>query len=172
MSDPIQKVGPRTGTLQEILMHIPGFQGYVKQEYRRDADKIQRDFLASRLKKAKEAVDRVKTAQSRKGAFAQLTRLESLTDQLYRVTSRIENADRGYSGFFDSRQIGEAELQSLYELDCALLGEVDAVSKQVETLEAAGSEEDSSKAIDETGKAIEALDRKFDRRKQVIEGVV
>lgn len=172
MSDPIQKVGPERGSLGEILMHIPGFQGYMKKELRRDADKAQRDFLAARLKNAREVVGRVKLAQSKKGGFAHLTRLESLTDQLYRVASRIENADRGYTGFFDSHQIGEAELQSLYELDSALLTEVDAVAKQVAGLEAAGSDEGITQAIDQTGKAIEALDRKFDRRKQVIEGVV
>lgn len=171
MSDPIQKVGPQHGSLQEILIQIPGFQGYMQREYRRDADKTQRDFLASRLKQARESVDRVKTAQSKKGAFKHLTHLEDLTNSLYRVASRIENADRGYSGFFDSNQVGEAELQALYDLDVALITEVDMVQKQVSGLEGAAGDAEMTRAIDETAKAIETLDRKFDKRKQVIEGV-
>ena len=43
--------------IESILRHIPGFHGYLEKEYRREADELQREWLADRLQRSKRAVD-------------------------------------------------------------------------------------------------------------------
>ena len=35
----------KRGVIETIGRHIPGFRGYLEREYRRDSDKLQRDWL-------------------------------------------------------------------------------------------------------------------------------
>ena len=134
MGDPLEKIGPAKGSFEEILMQIPGFKGYLRAEYRRDADRLQRQHLGQELKRARQTLDKVKQDLAQKLAFTHITRLETLTDKIYRVASRIENADEGYSGFFDSVKVGEKELALIYEVDKDLLSDVSLVAQAASKL--------------------------------------
>ena len=51
--DPIlDKARAGQNALEQIANAIPGFQGYREKELRRDADRLQREYLASRLEEA------------------------------------------------------------------------------------------------------------------------
>ena len=59
------------GLAAEIGLQIPGFKGYLRREFRRDADRVQREFLVKKLKGAKDSIEAVKRDLAMKGgAFA------------------------------------------------------------------------------------------------------
>lgn len=170
MADPSRKVGPEKGTMGEILLHVPGFKGYLKAEYRREADKKQRDYLADRLKGARKALEAVKTVLSQKAIFGPLKQLESLTDRIYRVTSQIEQADRGYSGFFASNVIDDRKLQEIYQIDLDLVSEVEALEVAVRGVDGSAPESEVTRAMQDVEVRIGTLDQKFEQRKLVLRG--
>ena len=52
MPEPRQHTENR-GWIESIGRRIPGFKGYLEKEYRRDADALQRTWLAERLQRFK-----------------------------------------------------------------------------------------------------------------------
>src|SRR3990170_2263681 len=43
--------------LEELLRRVPGFRGYLEKEYRRESDKLQRDWMADCLQRAKAGLE-------------------------------------------------------------------------------------------------------------------
>src|ERR1700674_5558118 len=124
MADPNQR-----GCLEEIALQIPGYAGYLRREARRDADRSARTHLVAALRAAKDRVGHAKTKAAQGGDLSLLAPLETLTDRLSRLVSKVSNADSGYSGFFDSKSVDEATLEALYQLDLALISHVKSIEE-------------------------------------------
>ena len=98
--DTLQKAAGNRSSLEQIALMIPGFQGYMKAEHRREADQLQRTYLCRRLDEAREQVREAVEAWTDENRFDNLELGAKVQDVLLRVTSQVKNADQGYSGFF------------------------------------------------------------------------
>lgn len=155
--------------LQRIGNYIPGFGGYMDRETRRDADKMERDFVAEKLANQKTAVKRVVDDLMTNGVYDGLAQYEKLMNKLDKVAAKIKNASQGYTGLFDSIKIDDAALERIYQYD---LGLVEA-AKEVELAasELQGLASDAAKAGAKARQLSDLVDRiedYFNKRAEAI----
>lgn len=167
MMDGLENARERRNWLEKIGEKIPGFRGYLDRELRREVDKMQRDYLASEVDRARQGVQTKIRKWSRRGALNNLDLASTSEKLLDRLANRIRHADYGSSGFFDAVKIGEAELDQLYQFDLELSDTVEALANQIESL----PEEPDEDALFVLLDGIESADRFFDARATRIEDV-
>lgn len=167
MSDGAEQARAVRNLVERLGSRIPGFRGYLEREMRREVDKLQRDWLAGQVDRARQALAAKVRDWSRAGNLANLDLASSLDKLLDRFANRIRHADYGYSGFFDAVKIGEAELTRLYEYDLRLTDTVEELATRIEALPGAASEP----AVRSVLEAAEEADRAFDGRATVFENV-
>jgi hypothetical protein len=167
MNSGVEGARARRNFTERIGARIPGFRGYLEAELRRDVDKLQRDWLAARVDRGREALAGSIRGWSGSGNLANLGLAASVDKGLDRLANRIRHADYGSSGFFDPVKIREDELERLYAFDLALIGTVDALVDRIEGLPATAAEPDLRTLLD----AVHAADRQFDERATVFEDV-
>lgn len=169
--DPLKKAAANVGALGELAAMVPGFQGYMKAEIRRDADRIQREHLCSQLDEARGPLVAAQREWVDANRFANLELGEKVQNEVQRVTSRVKNADAGYSGFFAADQIGPAELEMLYEIDRNLLGYVEAIQAAARAVDPEADDGAARAALKAVLEAVKDLDDAFSKRKDMITGV-
>ena len=147
-------VGQRN-VMEQMLGHIPGFQGYMNRETRRDVDKAARDYCANKLFSQKTPIKRVLDELISGGDIDGITPFEKLLNQLDRLAQQIQNADRGYSGLFDTVKIDEETLARVHEHDLSLAEAVTEVEHKVSSLDPS----DRAKLMTQVREASELLDR-------------
>ena len=167
MTDGLERARERRNLLERLGARIPGFGGYLEREMRREVDKMQRDWLAERLDRARESLQRRVRDWSRAGNLANLDIASSVDKRLDRVANRVRHADYGISGFFDVVKIYEPELERLYAFDLALGDEVEALLQRVDDLPATAAEPELRGVLE----AVETFDRQFDQRARIFEDV-
>jgi hypothetical protein len=167
MNDQLENARERRNFLERLGSKIPGFNGYLEREMRREVDKLQRDWLATQVDRARFAMNGRIRDWSRDGRLENLDRASSVEKALDRLANRIRHADYGSSGFFDAVKIGQAELDRIYEFDLALTESMQYLALQVEQLPETADEPMLSRLLD----AVEGADRKFDERATVFEDV-
>jgi len=167
--DPIlDKARQGQNLLEKIANAIPGFRGYREKELRRDADKLQREHLATRLDSCKRPLDELAAGATRGGDLAVINDIETARKRLDKVTNRIRYADRGYAGFFDAVKVKEDALARVYEFDLALLGSVDAVAEAAATAGRASTPAEAVRALVQT---LDALDTRLGEREEILAGI-
>ena len=171
---PLQRVQESDKLLEKIMLVVPGFSGYKKREQRRDADKIIRDFLHSKLQEARNDLQDVYRAASEGEHSDDLKRIDHLMATFDRVSEKVNHASYGYHGFFDAIKIEEADLDRMITFDTQLVDGAKGVAERVkgvkgqveaEVFDALGAD------VRELRKTIEEFERAFDQRKDVIDGV-
>jgi hypothetical protein len=167
MNDGLERARERRNILEELGAKIPGFKGYLDRELRRDVDKMQRDWLAGQVDRARFAVNGKIRAWSKAGRLDILSTAGSIEKALDRLANRIRHADYGASGFFDVVKIRDAELEKIYAFDLALAEAVEYLAVQVEQLPATADDDMVNRLYD----AVQAADRRFDGRATVFEDV-
>ena len=101
--DPLlDKARAAQNALERLMNKVPGFKGYRERDLRRDADRLQREHLTTRLGETKKALDKVAMALTRSVNLDVINDVETARKRLDKVSSRILYAERGYSGFFDA----------------------------------------------------------------------
>ena len=140
MTDGVESARERRNLLERLGAKIPGFSGYLEREMRREVDKMQRDWLAERLDRTREALQRRIRDWSRSGNLANLDLASSVDKRLDRIANRIRHADYGITGFFDAVKIYEPELERLYAFDLALVDEVEALARRTDDLPGTAAE--------------------------------
>ncbi len=153
--------------LEQIANEIPGFKGYREKELRRDADRVQREYLSSRLEETKKTLDGMAVAASRAGALDGINDIETARKRLDKVVARIRYADRGYAGFFATVKVDEAALERIYAFDLSLLGGVDAARAAAQ---AAGTPAGGA-GVQALLAALDALDARLAEREAVLNGI-
>jgi hypothetical protein len=167
MNEQLERARERRNILERLGAKIPGFSGYLEREMRREVDKLQRDWLAEQVDRARFAINGKIREWSRHGRLENLDRAGSIEKSLDRLANRIRHADYGSSGFFDAVKIGQAELDRIYEFDLALTDTVEYLAFQVEQLPETADDQMLSRLLD----AVEGADKKFDERATVFEDV-
>lgn len=155
--------------VETILRYIPGFRGYLEKEYRRESDNLQREWLASRLDRAKRAIDNLMGLLAEGGHIDQLSKLDQVRARIDHVLARVRGAMEGYSGFFDLVRVDEALLDRVYEYDVSLAEKVEDLASAVEGLPKCPS--DLSCAIDEVVESLEEFHKLWDMREELLAGL-
>lgn len=168
MVDPTKHEDAR-GIVESILRKIPGFRGYLEQEYRRESDHLARMWLADHLDACKKGVDRYQRNLLDARKIDYLDDCERIRTQLDTLASRVRGAVRGYSGVFDFVRVDEDLLDQVYDLDVSLVDESEWLLKAVD--EVLVPEKDPAAAIAEFLKRVEQLHRQFDRRSELLQGL-
>jgi hypothetical protein len=125
------------GFLHKIAGIVPGFNGYMDRERRRDADKLLRTYLAHQYSGQRDRLNRVQQGLLRSGQLTGISDVDRLAGVLQRFIDRLSTATYGYSGLFDPVKIEAQDLDQLYTFDMALTGGVDEVSSAIAAIEAA-----------------------------------
>ena len=126
--------------VQKVVEWVPGFRGYYAREHRRDADRLLRDAVSSRLRAAVDALGEASAAQVKAGRLDEVERLQRLSQRAGTLADRIRTAAGGYSGFFDAVKVLEPQLDHLYELDTTLLAAAEAFKSDPQEPKAAALE--------------------------------
>jgi hypothetical protein len=167
--DPLlDKARAAQNALERLMNKVPGFKGYRERDLRRDADRLQREHLATRLGDARKALDKVAMALTRSGGLDAMNDVETARKRLDKVSSRILYAERGYSGFFDAIKVDETVLARVYQFDMGLVDDVDGVRAAASAAAQAGAP--GSAVADLVGR-IDALDARLSERETVLRGI-
>ena len=168
MRDPREHAENRN-FVETILRYIPGFRGYLEKEYRREADEMQRDWLADRLQHGKQGLDDFMRQLTEDGLLDALPQCERLRHRLDKLIGRIRSAMQGYSGVFDLVRIDEEVLERVYEHDASLVTDVDALAKAVQSL---GPKPDAPVVmIPQLLAKVDALENAWDKREGILQGM-
>jgi hypothetical protein len=170
----LNKSASEQSWLEKIAHHLPGFSGYADREGRRDADKLQRDFLANQLVKVKSDLQETSKAfltGHNMGALGQIDHVANLIDK---VQERIRHASYGYGGFFDAIKINAADLDRVYQFDLQLAQGVAQLNETAAALhQSAMANGDPSPApiLIQLDGIMQNFDRAVDQRQKVLMGV-
>ena len=156
--------------LERLGEKIPGYGGYVSKERRRDADKIQREHLAERLRAAKQPLNEVMRELSSSGRLFEVGPVDRVLKKLDQIENRVRFASYGYAGFFDAVKIQDAQLDAIYRFDLSLVEKVEAIDQRARELGPKSSTPEGLKqAAAELESAADDLNRTFDERYRAIE---
>ena len=135
--DAVQRGRDARTWVERIAARVPGFEGYLERELRREVDQVLRAQLAARLDGARgrlgEYLRRLPLS-----ATAEIGRLAALDAGLDAAANRLRHAGSGYAGLFDAVKVREAELELLYRHDLAMVEAVDALGAAVARLPGEG----------------------------------
>lgn len=154
MSDLYERIVGQRGTFERVLGWIPGFKGYLDKGYRRDADRMIRDYVAGELTKCvARLVELERRILDMDGGLMMMSDTNSVKTKLQTFRDRVQAAAPGYSGFMESVKIGAEELERIYAFDEAQIRFAHGMNEGLDALDAAIA---SGNGIRE---AIQRLDR-------------
>lgn len=171
---PLERVQESEKPLERIMLVLPGFRGYKLREQRREADRIVRDYIYQVLERARDNLTDCFRALSDLKLSELLEQLNVLTAMLDRVAERINHASYGYSGFFDSVKIEEPELDNMLTFDTQLMDLARRFSDGTAALKSdisQGKVENVRNSGQQLEASIDGLEKAFDLRRAIIEGV-
>lgn len=158
--------------LENIARKIPGFGGYLDRERRRDADKLQREFLAKGCLEVKQRIQDIAEQLINNGKLDLMTKLDAVTNRLDRVTDRIRHASGGYAAFFELNKVDSAELDRVYEHDLSLINNLDAAHEALDALQTAVDCDDNpAPRINDLQKCVNQIDARLNERERILKGV-
>lgn len=170
MSDLIGNIQGGQDFLTKLLSYVPGFNGYIKRSQRRAADKMLRDQVALKYSELTKRLSGLKKDLVDAGQFDLLEEIDSISLKLTTFADRIKNASYGYSGFFDSAKINEAELEKLYAFDAAFFELAEQIRSGLDNIAAGIGGEGLKSAIRAVDELALQAGQTYDKRYQVITG--
>lgn len=141
MDNFFEKVTSMQDPFKKLMSYIPGFNGYVERQNRRDADKLLRDSVARRFDEQWKRVSQLQNDMVSNGQIAYVDDMEKAAINLRTFIDKISTAPRGYSGLFDAVKINEKELEKIYQFDAAFFELADQVKGAVDNVEASLGDE-------------------------------
>ena len=136
MDNFFEKVTSMQDPFKKLMSYIPGFNGYVERQNRRDADKLLRDSVARRFDEQWKRVSQLQNDMVSNGQIAYVDDMEKAAINLRTFIDKISTAPRGYSGLFDAVKINEKELEKVYQFDAAFFELADQIKSAVDNVEA------------------------------------
>jgi hypothetical protein len=159
---------------ERIMDAIPGFRGYKEKELRRESDKLIRNHLYLKLSKSKRDLESVFQKLADRRYFDVLTDMDHLKAKFDRVSSKVNHASYGYSGFFDVVKVKEENLDKMIDYDNRLVSEVEGLMADVDAFKAEitkGETKNAKESVRNLIDQLEAFEDAFDKRQEVILGV-
>jgi hypothetical protein len=162
------KVTSDMDPFKKILSKIPGFNGYMERQSRRDADKLLRETIASRVEEQYQRVSALQREFVNQKQIQYVDDLEAAAIKLRTFADRIRRATRGYSGLFDAVKINENELAQIYQYDATMLDLVDEISRAIDNIEVSIGGEGLPAAIRHLVSTTQQCREVFDKRDEVV----
>jgi hypothetical protein len=153
---------------ERAAKHLPGYRGYKAKELRREADKIQRLYVAERLDACRARLEEVQLDLTRQGKLDALAIIDTAVRRTRTIRDRIQFADYGHAGLFDTTKVGEAELDGIYKFDAQLQDKAREVEEFSGSIKADSPSLRSD--IDLLEERLGALDSFFSEREHLITG--
>jgi hypothetical protein len=141
MSDFFEKVKSQVDPFKKLVGFIPGFNGYVERQNRRDADKLLRDTVARRFEEQWKRASNLQADLVSNGMIAWVDDMEKASIKLRTFIDKISTAPRGYSGLFDAVKINEKELEAIYQFDAAFFDLAEQIARALDNVEASLGDE-------------------------------
>jgi hypothetical protein len=160
------------GFLHKIAGIVPGFNGYMDRERRRDADKLLRTYLAHQYSTQRDRLNRAEQSLLRAGQITGISEVDRLVGVFQRFIDRLNTATYGYSGMFDPVKVEAQDLDQLYTFDMALTTGVDEVSSAIGALESAITAEtartDVPAALSNLSSVLDELNLRLNQRSDLL----
>ncbi|HEV2762785.1 MAG TPA: hypothetical protein VGV38_07315 [Pyrinomonadaceae bacterium] len=153
--------------LERIGGKIPGYAGYAERERRRDADKLQREHLADRLRAVKAPLTEAVREMTDGGRLFEVGPVERVVKKVDQAENRVRFASYGYSGFFDANRVEAEQLESLYRFDLALVEKFEEIERLAREFRA-GVGGGAKASVAEVERAVDEFNQTFDRRHEAI----
>ena len=153
---------------ERFMEKIPGYKGYKKKELAREADKIERVFVAENLDSCLIRLDELKLDLVNSGRLEALDDIDVTVRRLRRVADRVRFADYGYAGMFDTTKVGVQKIDELRAFDQGLETEAGGIRELAAAL--AAGRASLSADLKLLSDRIEALDAHFSERENLISG--
>jgi len=169
MADIYEKVEGERNALEKVIDFIPGWSGYQERQKRRQADKLLRETLVTKLEEQRRRLDEAQRKLLAHGRLDLVDDVESAVTQLKHFTDRMRFASYGYAGVFDPVKIREEELSQLYNFDAALVEYAERLDTANDHLRKAISEGESlEETIDVIREIVREANATFDQREHLI----
>ncbi|HXQ38207.1 MAG TPA: hypothetical protein VN843_29650, partial [Anaerolineales bacterium] len=97
MDDFFQKVTSQQDSFKKLAAFIPGFNGYIERQNRRDADKVLRDTVARRFEEQYQRASQLQADLVSAGKIEFVDDMEKAVIKLRTFIDKISTAPRGYS---------------------------------------------------------------------------
>jgi hypothetical protein len=162
-----EKAREKMNWFEKVLHKIPGFKGYYEREFRRNADRLQREFIVKQLQEVNKYLNVVIQTVSRLKNLELLTEYDLFSKGLQKTINEIRYADQGYSGFFDLIKIKEAELDSIYQLDGEMVDFAVRFNDEFKKLNAQPLEKTK---LEKLGAYLAQIDAMFAKRSSLLKG--
>ncbi|HYO50966.1 MAG TPA: hypothetical protein VEW94_14030 [Chloroflexia bacterium] len=155
--------------LHKIASIVPGYQGYVDRERRRDADKLLRMHLARQYSEQRDRLTRVQQALLRARKLDQIDDVERLAGLLQRFIDRLSTATYGYAGLFAPVKVEAEDLDQLYAFDMALASGIEEVSSAISGIESSTSDaEELPTSVSRLESVLDGLNRRLNERSDLL----
>ena len=152
--------------VENWMARVPGVRTYRDREHRRETDKKLREHLASRLQEFRSRLKTVVADLSARGQMESLAKLDRFSAHLQQMADTIRYAGYGYGGAFDLEKIRDEELNRLYTFDLLLVDDLERIQAKVEEVSREKSGEVREQKVDEAESLLDALEMKFNQRKE------
>ena len=157
------------GGLESLMLKIPGYRGYKQKELRREADKLLRMQVASKLGDQRKRITGLQNKLVSQAQIEFLDDMERAILKLQILIDRISTASYGYAGLFDAVKVKEEQLDALYEYDNEMLAVVDEVAADIDQVASAVSaREGVADAVEALVETIDEANTSFDHRHEAI----
>ncbi len=168
MADIGTRIEESKNWFERAAHHLPGYRGYKDKELRREADKIERLYVAERLEACRHKLDDVMLDLTRRSDLDPMDDLDIALRKLRKVRDRIQFADYGYAGLFDTVKVDEPVLDQLYQYDVQVQEQARALEDFCNALSAdSPSLRPDIELLDDK---VNALDAFFTEREHLITG--
>ena len=168
MSDLFERVTSQQDALKKLFAKIPGFKGYIERVDRRNADKLLRESIADKYQAQWQRISSIQRDLVNAGQLEVLDEIEIASTRLRQFIDRIKTAAYGYSSFFESVKINEAELEKVYQFDLALVTMGDELSNAVDNLEASVGTDGLPAAIRNLNQKAQDCVSAFEKRSELM----
>jgi hypothetical protein len=156
--------------LDNLLMKLPGFKGYMEYRERYASDRLLRTHLADAMIAAKGEVDAIARRLGQQGELKILPELNGINETLEKHVKTVQAADFGASSSLSSAQakFSAADQDRLIAYDTTLLAHAETIRAAVDTLAAADRVDTAG--IAKVLQALKAFERAFADRQHVLMG--
>lgn len=168
MSDYYDKIKDSQGLFGKIASAIPGFNGYIDREQRRDADRMLRETVANRYSEQLARISNLQVQLISSGGIEFVDDLQDAATRLQRFIDMVRTAPLGYAGLFSAIKINEPELAKLYQFDLAMLENVSKVAAAVDNVESSLGGDGMPAAMRHLSSVIGEANTTYERRKEVL----
>ncbi len=162
-----KRIGESRDLVDRVIAKLPGYTGYVERGEMYEADRVVRHFIGERLIEYKNGIMAVMSARSKRGELSVVAELDAVSTVIERVYKKVKSAHYGTSLTLSSVKVSQADLDRLLEHDWRMIARADELAPAIEKLGPAAPDAISA-AVAEVRKQVEAFEKTFDERKNII----